>query len=198
MPLPAPLSPGGGGECDHGKKIGVETPALNGGFVLCCSSGAPPQPPHPATPWGLGVRTGVPRCAKVCDGHGGGVHSWAAVCNAARNRAKPCNAAQCRAKPQSCRTPRGIAALCDVTGSCAAPWNCVQRHATSCNVMQRHAASCNDTRSRAGMCVAPGRAQHSCPPPCPCVPVSQRGCGPFPRPPLVSPCRTAHPRVPVP
>ena len=143
MPLPAPLSPGGGGECDHGKKIGVETPALNGGFVLCCSSGAPPQPPHPATPRGLGVRTGVPRCAKVCDGHGGGVHSWAAVCNAARNRAKPCNAAQCRAKPQSCRTPRGIAALCDVTGSCATPCSAVELRATSCNVMQRHATSCS-------------------------------------------------------
>ena len=140
---PCPPLPRRGGECDHGKKIGVETPALNGGFVLCCSSGAPPQPPHPATPRGLGVRTGVPRCAKVCDGHGGGVHSWAAVCNAARNRAKPCNAAQCRAKPQSCRTPRGIAALCDVTGSCATPCSAVELRATSCNVMQRHAASCS-------------------------------------------------------
>lgn len=196
-----PSPPAGGGNAIMEKKLGWKRLRSMGALFCAAAVGPHHNPPIPPRPGGWGCAqachavqkcvtataeacTAGPRCAML---HGT-VQSRATLRSAVQNR----RAAERRAASRRCATSR------EAVPRRATPWNCMQRHATSCNVMQRHAASCNDTRSRAGMCVAPGRAQHSCPPPCPCVPVSQRGCGPFPRPPLVSPCRTAHPRVPVP
>ena len=103
VPIPAPPLPQAGswgGGMRSWKKIGVETPELNGGFVLRCSSGAPAQPPPPPIP---------PRPG----GWGGAQWRRAAVRNAARNSAKPGDAvrnrgaAGRRATSQRCATSRG-------------------------------------------------------------------------------------------
>ena len=170
VPIPAPPLPQAGswgGGMRSWKKIGVETPELNGGFVLRCSSGAPAQPPPPPSrhaPGAGGAHSGAgPRCATP---HG-----------TAQSRATPC----------------GTAGLRDAVRHPSA----ARRHAELC----RHAMSRNDIRSPAVHGDAQrtwGCAQHSCPPLCPRVPVAQRARAPFPCPPLLSPCRTAHPPRPCP
>lgn len=127
IPAPPPLPQAGswGGGMRSWKKIGVETPELNGGFVLRCSSGAPaqpPPPPHPATPRGLGGRT-------VAPGRG------------AQRRTEQRKAGRRRAEPRGCGTPCDIPALRDVTRSCAV---------TQCHATTYEAPRCTGTRRGRG------------------------------------------------
>lgn len=124
LPPPFPRRGVGGGECDHGKKLGWKRLSSMG--ALFCAAAAGPQhnppPPHPATPRGLGGRT-------VAPGRG------------AQRRTEQRKAGRRRAKPRGCGTPCDIPALRDVTRSCAV---------TQCHATTYEAPRCTGTRRGRG------------------------------------------------